>query len=1055
MQNQIKKEHSLDKKNILLFGTASGLLCVVLIFALVVSSYLTKFDQTLLEENRSHLSEVADQIAAYSQSVVINTQTTLEVVAAATASLSDDEQRMKYLSDVAEKQDFTFVGYAYQDGVLHATLSSESGNIAQEEYFQSALAGETFVSGLTRRILKDKAATGILLSVPMLEKSGEPVGVLVAMLEISQLEQALRVDSFGGEGYSYIIDQQGDLVMRTKSMDYNNFFMLLQNAQFEDGFSLEQVRSDVKSQSRGLTLYSNFGTERYAYYCPLGLNSWMIVTIVSKDVITAKTATLTKELALISVGSVIVFLVLLIFSAISFGISESRRRATEAKSAFLANMSHEIRTPMNAIVGISEILLRGGLTDQQRDYVLSIINSGKGLLTIVNDILDISKIEAGKFSIASEPYEIESLLYDVTSIMAVRVGDKPIAFLMDLDSDLPAKLIGDMTRVKQILINIVGNAVKFTEKGSIRLTIRQTRELDQVILKMEVADTGIGIRKQDMPNLFISFNQVDTHHSHNNEGTGLGLAISKKLSEMMGGGIEVESEYGKGSTFTVTVKQGIADEKPILSAPHQDDCRVLLLEKSELLRTFYASCLDKLGVSYEICSELDSFQQKRKEGGFTHVLADRLVIRQLSLRDDCPGVHLVTVLSVDEHPLMSMGSGNLSIYSPLFLLQLMGILSRNPENHGIKHSGIDMMMIHPMPYVRILIVDDNEVNLQVAMGLMTPYNMKMDCVLSGKEAIRAVQETEYDLVLMDHMMPEMDGVETARKIRELPDKKFKTLPIVALTANVTHDAQTMFLAEGFDGFLAKPIETPKLNDILKKFLKEINDERAAEHPQDEISNASALQTLPEETLRFLQVFQAAREVNFRAGVERLGTLPVYIGVLKTYQKSTTDRIKLLPDLLKNDFDRFAIEVHGLKGASAAIGAMGVSGLAEGLERLGREKDIAGATAELPYFMERTKKSLIEVEEFIHTFDTEQITALNGQEDGDAIPLTSDMLNRLEQAFLDFDTEQLKSLFDELKADNYNKETQAFLDSLKESYEAYEFEQPLNEISAYRDKYLTT
>lgn len=227
-------------------------------------------------------------------------------------------------------------------------------------------------------------------------------------------------------------------------------------------------------------------------------------------------------------------------------------------------------------------------------------------------------------------------------------------------------------------------------------------------------------------------------------------------------------------------------------------------------------------------------------------------------------------------------------------------------------------------------------------------------------------------------------------------------------------------------------------------------------------------------MRFLQLFQAAREVDFRVGVERLGSLPVYIGVLRTYQKSTEDRVRLLPGLLKDDFTRFVIEAHGLKGASAAIGAMGISGLAEGLEHRGREKDIAGAAAELPYFLERTKKSLIEVEEFIRTFDAEQCNvscktnsnangganstahgASNSAQDGrETVPLTTEMLDRLEQAFLDFDTEQLKGLFEELEENSHDKETQALLDSLKENYESYEFEQPISRIAAYREIHFT-
>lgn len=1039
------KRDLLDRRNIRFWAAGGVLLCVVIIFAGMMMAYIRQFDRTLVEENRAHLSEVADHIAAYIKASIRDAQASMEVAAQALAIIQGEEARMEYLSGITDKQGLTYAGYAGRDGMLHATLKQECRKISDEPYYQEALQGNYVVTGLTRLILTDKAATGILLSIPM----GEPgEGVLVSMLDIGRLQSAMQMESFGGAGYSYVVDQQGEFVLRARSMDYSNLFRVLQNVQFKEGFSLNQVRADMEAQRPGLIRYSNLGTAQYAYYKPLGLNGWMVLDIVAEDVITANTSRLTRELALICIITITVFLTLLILAAVAFGISESRRRATEAKSAFLANMSHEIRTPMNAIVGISEILLRGGLTTKQRDYVLSIINSGKGLLAIINDILDLSKIEAGKFEIASEEYEIESLFYDITSIIAVRIGDKPVAFLLDVDPSLPRLLLGDMARVKQILINIVGNAVKFTEKGYIRLTIHCAREEGGVMLTMAVEDTGIGIRKQDMERLFISFNQVDTHHSHSAEGTGLGLAISKQLSEMMGGAISVYSEYGVGSVFTITLRQGISEQKPIIDPEKLESASILLYEKSDLLREFYCATMDKMGILYEVCNDSVAFEKLVGEERFTHILADRLVMRQLSIRGALYHAQMVTLLSLEEHPLMSVGSTGASVYSPLFGLQLAALLSRDQEhNHAPRRSGVDMMMIQPMPYVRILIVDDNEVNLQVASGLMNPYSMKIDCVLSGREAVSAIQETDYDLILMDHMMPEMDGVETLHAIRELPDKKFKTLPVVALTANATHDAQAMFLAEGFDGFLAKPIETQKLNDLLKKWLKDVNDTRAREHPE-QVAAETVQPVLSEETERFLHAFQASREVDFRDGVNRLASLQVYAGVLRTYCKTTGKKLGELPRLLESDFERFVVEIHGLKGASGAVSAYGVSDLAAQLETKGKKRDQGGIAATFPIFLERARKSLAEADEFLRLFDAEQGHKQGKQSDASSFP---GLLDELEEAFLNFDTERLGAVFSADSA-RYGGEEGKLFESLRAAFEAYEFETPLEAIAAYRQTY---
>ncbi|MDO4274378.1 MAG: ATP-binding protein [Eubacteriales bacterium] len=823
----MKKAQKFFTENRLLLLTIAGLIAIITVFSFITISYIQRFDKTLLEENRSHLAEIADHIASYTKEVMENTQDSLQTAASAITAMPED-MRIPYLKETADRHGFAFAGYAGRDGFLHSTEPSLDSDISGEKYFQAAVRGDQCMSDVVRYLFPNQAVSGILLTVPLKDRQGQNQGVVAALLDISQLQGALGTESFGGEGYSYIIDREGNLILHNKSMDYQNFYKILRNVEIEDNISPAQIRGHIDSGQEGMIRYNQLGVDKYAYYCPLGLNSWTIVNIVSRDIITAKTSVLTKELVTISIVMLIVFAALLATAGIFWILSQTQRQAAKAKTFFLANISHEIRTPMNAIVGMSELLLRSGLKEKQKEYVQSILNSGRGLLTIINDILDISKIESGKFSIHEEEYQTESLLYDLTVMASIRIGDKPVRFLIDIDDTVPACLIGDMTRVKQILINLIGNSVKFTQKGYILLTVRCERKEGQILLVMSVTDTGMGIKKQDLEKLFISFNQLDGQYKYNKEGTGLGLAISKSLSKMMGGDITVKSEYQKGSVFTVSVLQKPGRDGLLIETVKAAGQKILIYEQSELMQDYYRSCLDRMHIPCKLCTDYHEFETLLCSGNFSMAMADRTVTHHL-LNSTVPRqVKIVTILTLQEHALMSGDPQELTVYVPLFGIQLAAILQKS-ENSGskLKKHGITIDEIHPLPYVKILIVDDNELNLQIAEGLMSPYNMTIDCAGSGAEAVRAISRTDYDLVFLDHMMPEMDGVETLKRIRALGDKKYKHLPVVALTANATTSAQSMFLMEGFDDFLPKPVGLKSLNEILMKWLLRVNEERAS------------------------------------------------------------------------------------------------------------------------------------------------------------------------------------------------------------------------------------
>lgn len=650
--------------------------------------------------------------------------------------------------------------------------------------------------------------------MPVYDGSGHAEGVLIAMMDIKNLQDALNMTSFSGNGYAYLIDMDGELILRTKSMDYNNYFTVLENVSFSDGYSFQKTKSDINAHKKGMTLYDHLGTEQYAYYQPLGFNGWTIISIVAKDTVSANTAALTKELSILVTACAGVFVFLLTCVAVSFISSKNQRRIAEMKSAFLANMSHEIRTPMNAVTGVSELLLREDLSAKQREYVNTIAHSSNSLLSVINDILDFSKIESGKFTLIEEEYSLRSLITDITALTVLKIGAKPVCFYIDLDEKLPAFLYGDMTRVKQIMVNLLGNAVKFTEQGHICLRLSGRIENGDFWLVMTVEDTGIGIRKQDMDRLFHSFEQVDTHHSHSTGGTGLGLAISRNLAEMMEGSIDVESVYGEGSSFTAAVRQRPQGEDKLVHITWPREQVLAVYEPNRDLCALYQKSLEEYKVSHWIESDQKKFIDAVSRGSYDFILADEKTLSMAESAIDRP-VKGIVLLRQEED---AYGVQEPAVYSPLFCFGLESLMSS--EKKVFRTAGqFDISMIRPVPEAKILLVDDNQINLGVAEALMAPYQMQIDCADSGKQAVQAVTEVDYDLIFLDHMMPEMDGVETLKVIRSLPNKKKRAVPVIALTANVTKEAQELFKKEGFDGFMPKPIDIRLLDQILMRYLR--------------------------------------------------------------------------------------------------------------------------------------------------------------------------------------------------------------------------------------------
>ena len=652
-----------------------------------------------------------------------------------------------------------------------------------------------------------KSGQGVLFTTPVYDEENVEY-VLYKLYDESILLSKFGIDCYQGQGNVLIVDQGGQVIIPFSDAHLSSTEFLDRDV-VQTGLS--ELAEKMNVDTAAATYYKDDEGGHFLFVSEVGQLGMYLTGTVSETTAADGISTITALVLWVFGLLILMFAVGMVYLlSTEEKVRESdelraaktlAEQANHAKSDFLANMSHEIRTPINAIMGMNEMVLRECNDENIREYAANIESASRTLLSLINDILDFSKIEAGKMEIVPASYDTAVFFHDVVNMISVKATQKQLDFQVQIDSDLPCVLYGDEVRNRQIIVNILNNAVKYTKQGVVKLAVEGIREDQAFTLKMQVTDSGIGIKQEDMDKLFGGFQRLDLEQNRSIEGTGLGLAITRNLIERMNGRIEVSSEYGKGSVFTVYLSQEIINDSPM--GDFRQRFEAVAKQEDEYRESFVA------------------------------------------------------------------------------------------------------------PEAKVLVVDDNGMNLAVVKALLKKTDIQVTTCMSGMECLELVKDIYFDVNLLDHMMPEMDGIQTLAKIKQ-SENQCTSVPVIALTANAIVGAKEEYINAGFSDYLSKPIEGMELEKMLMKYL-----------PQDKISLSKASDVKP--------------YINTELGLRYcMNSMEFYKEILEMYCDEYEDRAAKLTEALKaEDWDIYTVTVHALKSTSLNIGGEQISKAAKELEAAGK------------------------------------------------------------------------------------------------------------------------
>ena len=617
-------------------------------------------------------------------------------------------------------------------------------------------------------------------------------------------------------------------------------------------------------------------------------------------------------------------------------IIEALVEAEQSKDDFLSNVSHEIRTPVNTICGMSEMALREHDLEKMREEVFDIRDAGHNLMALVTDILDFSQLQQGKMNLEEEAYNITSTINDIINMAMAKKGDKQIELIVDCDASIPCGLMGDEKKIRRVIMNLVDNAIKFTNEGGVIINVHARKENYGINLCVSVRDTGIGMEDVSLEKLFTSFSQVDTRRNRQEGGVGLGLAISKELVQKMGGTITVRSYPGKGSIFRFVVPQKVLDEKPIGQVENRERINIAAyfdMEQFDMLtiRDEYtgiiAGMIKQLRVKCHICRNLAELKRREDHTVFSHIFISLEEYQEDEAYFDRLAKTAKVIIAIDRPREKYLSNPDLiRLYKPFYILPVVSILNGSRGSEGGRQ--ITRPGKFTAPSAHVLVVDDNRMNIRVVEGLLKEYQIRVTYAANGHEALELIENMSYDFVFMDHMMPEMDGVETMHRIRDKVGHYYQKVPIIALTANAAPGNREMFLEEGFNDFISKPIELSVLERVLRRNLPE--EKLIFQTKQTE---AVREKKEPEEQL-------SIGSLDVEKGMLYCGGKEAYLSILEAYYEEREENRAVLDNLFaKHDWKDYTIKVHAFKSMMQNIGALPLAAKAKALELAGKRGDI--------------------------------------------------------------------------------------------------------------------